>query len=71
MLMEINRQMLFGLMDRYCDGNYNRFAKELEIDPSHLYRFLNKGVGGGKKLVGAVIKFCRERELNFEEYIEI
>ena len=63
--------MLFEMMNGYCDGNYNKFAKELGIDPSHLYRFMNTGVGGGKKLVGAVIKYCRENKLNFEDYIEI
>lgn len=69
--MEIKRSGLFDLMNRYCQGNYNRFAKELGIDPSHLYRFMNSGIGGGKKVLGALMKFCREKDLNFEEYIDI
>jgi hypothetical protein len=69
--MEIKREKLRDLMQNYCYGNYNRFGRELGIDPSHLYRFLNTGVGGGKKLVGAVMKFCKENELNFEDYIDL
>ena len=67
--MELDREKVFGLMNEYCGGNYNRFARNLGVDPAHLYRFLNTGVGGGKKLVGAVIKFCKENSLDFEAFI--
>jgi len=69
--MEANRSRVTDLMNTYCAGNYNRFAKELGVDPSHLYRFLTSGIGGGKKIVGSVIRFCKEKGLDFEEYIDI
>lgn len=69
--MKGNREKTMELMQTYCEGNYNRFARELEVDPSHLHRFITTGVGGGKKLVGAVIRFCKLKSLNFEEYIDI
>lgn len=69
--MKVNREKLSSLMVTYCNGNYNKFARELEVDPSHLYRFMNTGVGGGKKLIGAVMKFCMKHGLNFKEYIDI
>jgi len=69
--MEANRQKVMQLMDTYCGGNYNRFGRELEVDPSHLYRYLNTGVGGGKKLVGAIMRFCKLNSLNFEDYIDL
>lgn len=69
--MEVKRQKVMDLMNIYCSGNYNRFGRELGIDPSHLHRFINTGVGGGKKLAGAIIKFCKINNLNFEEYIEL
>lgn len=68
--MRVNRLKVAELMSTYCSGNYNRFARELEIDPSHLHRFITTGVGGGKKLLGAIMKFCKLKGLNFEEYIE-
>ncbi len=69
--MEAKREKIFELMEQYYDGNYNRFAKELEVDPSHLYRFLTTGIGGGKKIIGAVLKFCKKNDLDFEDYISI
>jgi hypothetical protein len=69
--MRANKEKLELLMKKYCCGNYNRFARELGIDPSHLYRYINSGVGGGKKLIGAVMKFCIKNQLDFEEYVEI
>ena len=69
--MEVNRQKVHELMKTNCAGNYNRFARELEVDPSHLYRFLNTGVGGGKKIVMSVIKYCKTNGLDFEEYISM
>lgn len=69
--MKIKRQKATELMNTYCAGNYTRFARELGVDPSQLYRFLSTGVGGGKKLAGGIIKFCKEKGLDFEEYIEL
>ena len=69
--MIANRDKITQLMSIYCAGNYNRFGRELGLSPSHLHRYLNTGVGGGKKLAGAVIKFCKQKGLDFEEYIEI
>lgn len=69
--MVLKKDKINELMSTYCNGNYNRFARELGIDPSQLYRFINTGIGGGKKVAGAVIKFCKERSIDFEEYIEL
>jgi hypothetical protein len=69
--MEVNRSKVHDLMDNNCAGNYNRFARELGVDPSHLYWYLNTGVGGGKKILMSVIKYCKDNGLNFEDYISI
>jgi hypothetical protein len=69
--MVVNREKLAELLNSYCGGNYNRFARELGVDPSHLYRFLKTGVGGGKKIAGAVIRFCSDRGIDFQNYIEL
>jgi hypothetical protein len=69
--MLVKRQKLVELMETYFSGNYNRFARELEVDPSHLHRFINSGIGGGKKIAGATIKFCKHNGLNFEEYVDL
>ena len=69
--MEVNRQKVHDLMNANCAGNYNRFARELGVDPSHLYRYLNTGVGGGKKILMSVMKYCKVNGLNFDEYISM
>ncbi len=71
MSMEVNRQKIQDLMKSNCDGNYNRFARELGVDPSHLYRFLNTGVGGGKKILMSVMRYCKINGLDFNEYVNI
>jgi hypothetical protein len=68
--MCLNRDKVKGLMDEQCAGNCNRFARELDIDPSQLYKYINTGVGGGIKVVLAIMKFCKEKDLDFDEYIE-
>lgn len=68
--MVLLRSKVECLMNVYCDGNYNRFARELGVDPAHLYRYLKTGVGGGSKVIGGVFKFCKSNHLNFEEYIQ-
>lgn len=69
--MNLKRDKVNELMKVYCAGNYNRFARELEISASQLHKFIQTGVGGGKKLLGSVMKFCKDRNLSFEDYIEM
>jgi hypothetical protein len=46
--MTAKRDKAYELMKTYCADNYNRFARELGVDPSHLHRFLTTGVGVDK-----------------------
>lgn len=69
--MKLKRDSVKELMKKYYDGNYNRFAREIGVDPTHLHRFLKTGIGGGAKLIGSVMKFCKDRQLNFEEYVDL
>lgn len=71
MLHMLRADKLRELMNAHCDGNYNRFARELGVDTSQLHRFLNTGVGGGKKMVGAVFGYCKGKGLDFQEYINL
>lgn len=69
--MSINREKLVELMNTYCNGNYNRFARELGVNPAHLHRFISTGVGGGTMLIGSVMRFCQEKGLDFGEYVKV
>ncbi len=65
--MKVNRNKVYELMNKYCAGNYNRFGRELGVDPAHLHRFLKTGVGGGKKIVFGILKFCKSKNLDFSD----
>ncbi len=69
--MKLKPYMVRQLMDRYAKGNYNEFARQLGVDPSQLWKSIVKEKCGGKKLIGAVIRFCTAKGLNFEDYIEL
>ncbi|MDI9482493.1 MAG: hypothetical protein QM315_04820 [Bacillota bacterium] len=71
MKRRINNKKMLELMKKNCHGNYNLFGRELGVDPAHLYRFLNTGVGGGKKMIFALIKYCESHNLNFTHYLEL
>lgn len=68
--MKVSPDKLKQLMDKQAEGNYNRFARDLHVDPSHLHHFINYGMGGGKKIIFALISYCKDKELNFEDYLE-
>ncbi|HEY8500380.1 MAG TPA: hypothetical protein VIL89_07150 [Clostridia bacterium] len=70
MKRRINNEKMLELMKKHCKGNYNLFGRELGVDPAHLYRFLNTGVGGGKKMILALMKYCERNNLNFSYYLE-
>jgi hypothetical protein len=69
--MKIRQDKVKELMDIYEYGNYNRFSKAMGLDPSHLHRFINTGVGGGKKLFLALMAYCKEKGLDISDYIDI
>lgn len=69
--IKLNRESLKILLHVRFGGNYSAFARELDVDISHIYRVIKYGTGGGKKIIGAVMNFCRREGLSFEEYIEI
>jgi hypothetical protein len=67
--MHLNLDKLRSLADIYAKGNVNEFARQMQVDPSHLWRVMQTGNSGGKKMIGAVIKFCKEKGLDCWEYI--
>lgn len=69
--MQLNKDKVRELMDEYFLGNYNRFGRELDVDPANLHRFLTRGITGSIKIVGAVMKFCKDKVIEFNDFIEI
>lgn len=70
MKRRINREKMFDLMNRQCQGNYNKFGRELGVDPAHLHRFLNSGIGGGKKMIFALMEYCDNHGIGFKQFFD-
>ncbi len=71
MINRLNRDKIKELMNSRYMGNYNKFSRDLGVDPAHLYRFLNTGVGGGKKIIFSLIDYCEKNKLDYKKYIEL
>ncbi|HHU90224.1 MAG TPA: XRE family transcriptional regulator [Clostridiaceae bacterium] len=71
MKSRLNREKIKELMDIRYKGNYNKFSRELGIDPAHLYRFLNTGIGGGKKIIFSLMDYCEKNKLDYKKFIEL
>lgn len=58
------------LLREKFDGNQAKMAKELGISRFQFNSILkNNGKNAGKKVIGAIIKFCQRNNYNFEDYI--
>ncbi len=71
MRIRLSQEKMMVLMKDYCNGNYNQFSRELGVDPAHLYRFLKTGVGGGKKIIVALMAFCERNRLDYKNYMDL
>lgn len=68
--MYLNKDKLFDLMNKECEGNYNAFAREIGVNVAHLHRFINNAESvAGPKLLGAVAKYCEKHGLDYRDYI--
>ncbi|NSW92862.1 MAG: XRE family transcriptional regulator [Firmicutes bacterium] len=57
-------------MEEYCNGNYNAFARELNLNVAHVHRTLTKeNSKAGAKFLGALMVFCEKNNLNYKDYI--
>lgn len=69
--MEVKRSRLREILKQRYKGNYTDMARDLGVSLPHLHKFLNYDVGGGRKLLGAVVKYCKYNNLPLEKYIDI
>ena len=68
-MAQLDKEKMMILMKTQCNGNYNLFARELGLDPGHLHRFLNTGVGGGKKMIFGLMYFCSKYGLDYRKFM--
>lgn len=68
--MELNIPAFKELLEERFEGNQAKMARILKVSKYQLNSiFKNGGKGAGKKILGAIIKYCDTNELDFHEYI--
>lgn len=68
--MEINMGAFNTLLREKFNNNQSEMAKALNISRYQLNMILNhNGKNAGKKVIGAVIKYCDSNNYNFKDYI--
>lgn len=68
--MYIKKDKVIELMNKFCNGNYNEFSRTLGLNVAHLYRTLkNKNSKAGPKFLGALAIFCKNNDLDYNDYI--
>jgi hypothetical protein len=67
--LNLDRKKLMEFMKENYNDNFSSFARDLDLDTSHLYKFLTKGTGGGLKIYTAIMALCNAKGLNFNEYL--
>lgn len=68
--MEINMEAFMELLEDRFDNNQSKMARILGISRHQLSVIIkNKGKGAGKKVIGALIKYCDINEYDFRKYI--
>ena len=68
--MEINMGAFNTLLREKFNNNQAEMARTLGISKYQLNIILkNNGKNAGKKVIGAIMKFCKNNNYNYEDYI--
>lgn len=68
--MEVNIGAIKTLLREKFNNNQAEMAKAFNINRHQLNMILNhKGKNAGKKVIGAIIKYCDTNNYNFRDYI--
>lgn len=68
--MRINIEKVKELIENKFNNNQTLFAQTLGIERTHVNKVLrNNGKGAGALFCGALIKYCNENNIDYEEYI--
>jgi hypothetical protein len=69
--LKLKRDKVNELQQIYFNGNNSKFAEAIGINHTYLQLFLSTGIGDCRILIVSIYKFCKEKELNFVDYVEI
>lgn len=69
--MKITKEAIKILVDEQFDGNFNKCARNLDLAPSTICRVANGNSKAGIKAITNIIKYCNDKNINYERYIDL
>lgn len=68
--MEVNMETLKELLMKEFSNNQTLFAETMGLERTHVNKvFKNNGKGAGAIFCGAIIKYCKDKGIDYEDYI--
>lgn len=69
--MEMSKEGLKKFINEHFDDKNNQCARSLGLAPSTVSRIVNGTNKAGIKVITNVIKYCNEKDIKYDEYINL
>ena len=67
--MNMSKESFEKFIEEQFDGGNNKCARGLDLAPSTVCRIANGNGKAGLKVITSVIKYCYEKDINYQEYV--
>ncbi len=67
--MDMPKEAFKKLINEHFEGNLHECARNLDLAPSTVCRIVNGNGKAGMKAITSVMKYCNEKNINYESYI--
>lgn len=67
--MDMPKEKFKNFINEQFEGNQNQCARSLCLAPSTVCRIVNGTGKAGMKAITNVIKYCNEKDINYDKYI--
>lgn len=68
--MELNKaKFVNDVVGKRFKNNQRQCAIEIEVSPSYINKIINKGASVGAKFLGKFKIYCKNNNMNFDDYI--
>ena len=69
--MNMSKESFEKFIEEQFDGGNNKCARGLDLAPSTVCRIANGNGKAGLKVITSVIKYCNEKDINYDKYISL
>lgn len=69
--MKTTKEAIKKLVDEQFDGNFNKCARNLDLAPSTICRVANGNSQAGIKVITNIIKYCNNKNIDYERYVDL